>query len=170
MNARMDRLREEIEETTRDMGDSDWSSAPRERWSSAEILEHMGRSYGTTAKMLELRLEAGGPPEVRTAKVTEFLKKFLVVDLGIFPSGTKSPEMVRPQGDPGLVARERALKNLLRMDAAIAVAEMRWGNAPIAMHPVLGPLTAGEWRKFHFVHGQHHLAQIRKRVPKKAAR
>ncbi|MGZ7099671.1 MAG: DUF1569 domain-containing protein [Candidatus Angelobacter sp.] len=28
-------------------------------------------------------------------------------------------------------------------------------------HPVLGPLTAAEWRKFHLVHGLHHVKQIR---------
>jgi hypothetical protein len=29
-------------------------------------------------------------------------------------------------------------------------------------HPILGPLTAAEWRKFHLIHGLHHIKQIRK--------
>src|ERR1700721_2221583 len=28
--------------------------------------------------------------------------------------------------------------------------------------PILGPLTAGQWRKFHLVHGMHHVKQIRR--------
>jgi hypothetical protein len=73
--------------------------------------------------------------------------------------------MVMPEGDPGPVALERALKNLARMDTAIAAAEARWGSdGPIAMHLILGPLNARQWRKFHYVHGHHHLLQIRKRA------
>jgi hypothetical protein len=165
MDARLDRLRKEIEETTRELRDSDWSRAPRQRWNSAEIMEHLGRTLGTTAKMLELKMAVGGPPQVRTAKIAEFFRKLLVVDVGYFPPGTKAPAIVMPEGDPGPLALERALKNLARMDIAIAAAEARWGSdAPIAMHPVLGPLSAGQWRKFHCVHGHHHLVQIRKRA------
>ncbi len=170
MDSGLDRLRIEIEETTRNLRDSDWSRAPRERWNSAQIMEHLGRTYGTTAKMLELSLEAGGPPQVRTGKIAELLKKLVVVNLGIFPSGTKSPAMVMPKGDPGPVARERALVSLTRMDKAIAAAEARWGSdEPIAMHFILGPMKAEQWRKFHYIHGHHHVAQIRKRIEEKAA-
>ncbi len=171
MDAWLDRLKRDIEDTTRALRDADWSRAPAERWNSAEIIEHMGRTYGTTAKMLELSLEAGGPPQVRTGKVAEILKKLVVVKLGIFPSGAKSPAMVMPKGiDPGPVARERALVSLVRMEKAIAAAEARWGSEePIAMHPILGPLKAGQWRKFHYVHGRHHLEQVRNRVEAKSA-
>ncbi|MGZ4836286.1 MAG: DUF1569 domain-containing protein [Terriglobales bacterium] len=34
-------------------------------------------------------------------------------------------------------------------------------------HPFLGPLTADEWRKFHWVHGRHHTRQIRERIGKR---
>lgn len=171
MDVWLNRLREEIEATAGDLCDAEWNRAPEGRWSSAQILEHLGRSYGTTAKMLELSMGVGGPPQVRAAKLPELLKKLLVVNLGVFPEGAKSPAMVMPQGDPGPVARERALANLKRMDAAIAAAVERWGSeAPIAMHPILGPLNPRQWRKFHYVHGHHHLLQIQKRVGEKAER
>ena len=83
MDAWLDRLRKEMEATTRGLCDSDWNRAPRERWSSAQIIEHLGRSYGTTAKMLELSMGVGGPPQVRAAKLPELLKKLLVVNLGV---------------------------------------------------------------------------------------
>jgi len=170
MNVWLDRLRKEIEETTVELGDSDWSRAPKQRWNGAQIMEHLGRSYGTTAKMLELNMGAG-VPQVRAANVSELLKKLLIVKLGVLPSGAKSPATVTPKGDPGPVALKQALANLERMDAAIAAAEEQWGSGkPIAMHPILGPLNPLEWRKFHYVHGHHHLVQIRKRVGNKPER
>jgi hypothetical protein len=168
MDAWLDRLQKEIEETTVELRDSDWNRAPKERWSSAQIMEHLGRTYGTTAKMLELGMGAGNPG-VRAAKVSELLKKLLVVKLGVLPSGANAPAMVTPKGDPGPVALERALANLKRLDVAIAAAEERWGSMePIAMHPILGPLNSREWRKFHYIHGHHHLLQIRKRAENRA--
>jgi hypothetical protein len=170
MDAWLDRLRKEITETTADLSDSDWSRAPRGRWSSAEIVEHLGRSYGTTAKMLELKMGVGGPPQIRAAKIWEILLKVLIVDLQIFPSGAKAPDMVIPKGEPGPAALKRALGNLERMDAAIAAAEERWGSQPIAMHMVIGPLNAMQWRKFHYIHGHHHVLQMRKRLGDRVVR
>jgi Protein of unknown function (DUF1569) len=171
MDAWLSRLRKEITEITADLNDSDWSRAPRGRWSSAEIVEHLGRSYGTTAKMLELKMGVGGPPQVRTAKISEFLLRLLIVDLQIFPSGAKAPDMVIPKGEPGPAALKKALNNLERMDDAITAAEQRWGSQePIAMHLVIGPLNAGQWRKFHYIHSHHHVLQMRQRLGDRAAR
>jgi hypothetical protein len=165
MDAWLERLREEIEATTRRLRESDWDVAPEGRWSSAQIMEHLGRSYGTTAKMLELSLGTGRPPAVRDAKISERLKRFLIVNLGLFPSGAKAPTYVMPKGDSGPVALKHALSNLERMDVAITNAEERWGsNEPVGMHFALGPMSPGQWRKLHYVHGHHHLLQIRKRV------
>jgi len=165
MDAWMDRLRTEIVETTADLNDSDWSRAPQGRWNSAQIMEHLGRTYGTTAKMLELKIAAGTSPQVRTARIIELLLKVLIVDLGVFPTGAKAPEMVIPTGEAGPVALKRALISLERMDAALTASEEMWGRqTAIAMHFRLGPLTALQWRKFHYFHGHHHMLQIRKRL------
>ena len=59
MDAWLDRLRKEIEDCTRGLSDLEWSRAPNGRWNSAEIMEHLGRTYGTTAKMLELSMDTG---------------------------------------------------------------------------------------------------------------
>lgn len=165
MDAWLNRLRKEITETTADLNDSDWNRASRGRWCNAEIVEHLGRSYGTTAKMLELKMGVGGPPQIRAARVREFLLRVLIVDLQIFPSGAKAPDMVIPKGAPGPSALKQALSNLERMDVAIATAEERWGSQdPIAMHLIIGPLTADQWRKFHYIHGHHHVLQMRQRL------
>jgi hypothetical protein len=49
------------------------------------------------------------------------------------------------------------------MDEAIAHCEQRHGKRTRLLdHPVLGPLTARQWRKFHWVHGKHHVKQIQR--------
>jgi hypothetical protein len=53
---------------------------------------------------------------------------------------------------------------IVAMDKAIADCEARYGSrVRVLDHPVLGPLTARQWRKFHLVHGRHHVKQILKR-------
>jgi len=48
------------------------------------------------------------------------------------------------------------------MDELLTQCENRYGRVTCLMdHPVLGPLTAQQWRKFHWVHGRHHVRQIR---------
>jgi len=52
---------------------------------------------------------------------------------------------------------------ILAMDEVIAQCEARFGKRTRVLdHPVLGPLTARQWRKFHWIHGRHHLKQINK--------
>jgi hypothetical protein len=47
------------------------------------------------------------------------------------------------------------------MDGLITQCETRFGRSTrILDHPVLGPLTARQWRKFHLAHAQHHVKQI----------
>jgi len=162
MDAWLDRLRREIEATTQGLGEAEWKRAPLGRWNSAQILEHLGRSYGATAKMLELSLGEGGPPPVRAAKISERLAQFLVVSLGMFPSGRKAPAFVMPQDEPGRDVLQQALSGLERMKVAMAAAEERWGSKqPVAVHFVLGPMNLGQWRKFHYLHGHHHVRQMR---------
>jgi hypothetical protein len=164
MDAWLERLRQEIAGATTGLDDAAWRRAPQGRWNSAQIVEHLGRSYGTTAKMLEVSLASGGPPDIRPAKLQEKLLRGLIVTLGVFPTGAKAPAMVMPTGQDGPAALKRALENLERMDIALATAEQRWGTGAVAMHFRLGPMKAEEWRKFHYVHGCNHVKQMRKRL------
>jgi hypothetical protein len=46
------------------------------------------------------------------------------------------------------------------MDTIIARCEEQIGSRrQLLDHPVLGPLTAAQWRKFHLVHGLQHVKQ-----------
>jgi hypothetical protein len=170
----LDRLRREIEEATRGFGEAEWRRAPQGRWNSAQIVEHLGRTYGGTAKMLERSLSAqgntAGKLELRAATMKERVIQFLVVSMGRFPSGQEAPAFALPEGnDAGPEALHRALGGLERMRTALAAAEQRWGSSrPVGVHVALGPMNAAQWRKFHYVHGHHHVRQILERSGSKA--
>jgi hypothetical protein len=56
---------------------------------------------------------------------------------------------------------------IAEMDEVIGRCERELGGGKfrgraIFEHPILGPLTARQWRKFHLVHGRHHVKQIRR--------
>jgi hypothetical protein len=49
------------------------------------------------------------------------------------------------------------------MDEVIRQCEEKIGRGTKLLdHPILGPLTASQWRKFHLVHGLHHGKQLRR--------
>jgi hypothetical protein len=62
---------------------------------------------------------------------------------------------------PGMKVRAEVGAKIVEMDAIIAQCEARFGRSSRLLdHPILGPLTAMQWRKFHFVHGRHHVKQL----------
>jgi len=55
------------------------------------------------------------------------------------------------------------VEKIAAMDAIITEAESKFGSElRLLDHPILGPLQAKEWRKFHWVHGRHHLKQMQR--------
>lgn len=132
---------------------------PDGKWSSADILDHLNLTYLGTIKNFERCLAAGHP----TADADRDRKRWqrrVIVWLGFFPRGRKSPERVMPRGTPAERLTREIFQSIARMDDVIAECESRFGPGPLAQHPILGPLTADEWRKFHLVHGKHHARQI----------
>jgi hypothetical protein len=68
---------------------------------------------------------------------------------------------VQPKGLPAEKVRNQIVAKIVAMDAIIAQCEVRFGRSVRLLdHPILGPLTAAQWRKFHLVHGRHHAEQI----------
>jgi hypothetical protein len=52
---------------------------------------------------------------------------------------------------------------IAEMDEMVTRCEEKLGaRSKLLDHPMLGPLTAAQWRKFHLVHGLHHVKQIRR--------
>jgi Protein of unknown function (DUF1569) len=139
------------------------------RWSIADTIEHLARTFSGTAKGLERAL-AGGAPAATRASLQSRAASLLVVDCGYFPKGRKSPAVAVPRGiEPGR-ALPLALENLRRMDDALGRAAEAFGTrVHVLDHPVLGPLSVRQWRKFHWVHTRHHARQITQRMAARAA-
>jgi hypothetical protein len=158
------KARQEIDEATAGMTAEDWRRAPEGKWTASHILEHLSLTFGGTAKMLEKRLAAETPEAMRTRTLKECVMQTALFLRKEIPEGRTAPEGVRPMGMEGEEALRRIREYLATMDTRIDEAEKRWGSSEkIAAHPILGPLTAERWRKFHFIHTRHHMRQVRAR-------
>jgi DinB superfamily len=160
MDSYLERLRQAVTSATRGMTIEDLTRRAEGKWSAAEVLEHLYLTYTGTQKAFERCLKAGKPlggvptfkQRVSTAAVTEF---------GYFPKGRKSPDQVFPRGQSAEKIVAEIGPQIAAMDKAIAECEERYGSrVKVLDHPVLGPLTARQWRKFHLAHGRHHVKQI----------
>jgi len=163
MDLYLERLRQAITSATSGMSSEQLTRRREGKWSAAEVLEHLYLTYTGTQKAFERCLKAGKPlggtpsfkQRMSTAAVTEF---------GYFPKGRKSPDQVLPRGMPAEKIVAEIGPQIAAMDAVIAQCEERYGSrVKVLDHPVLGPLTAKQWRKFHLAHGRHHVKQILRR-------
>jgi Protein of unknown function (DUF1569) len=162
MDSYLKRLQQVIASATEGMTAEELLHHPEGKWSTAEVLEHLYLSYTGTAKGCARCLEAGKPFTSKPTRRQSF-QAFVVAELGYFPRGRSAPERTRPKGmAPEKVAPEIA-SAIDRMDELISQCESKYGKRiKVLDHPVLGPLTAQQWRKFHWVHGRHHVKQIRR--------
>jgi hypothetical protein len=104
-----------------------------------------------------------GKPLATEASMRHHIRAFVVVGLGHMPTGRKSPATAQPRGLPAETVRNEVGAKLVAMDAIIEQCEARFGRrVHLLDHPILGPLTATQWRNFHLVHGQHHQKQLLK--------
>jgi hypothetical protein len=160
MDAHLARLKETIASATHGMSVEDLTRHPEGKWSVAEILEHLYLSYTGTIKGCLRCLEAGTPLATSTT-LPQRVKAFVVVKIGKFPPGRKAPKNTEPRG----IAPEKIFADIgpqiVAMDEAITKCEERYGKKiKLLDHPILGPFTARQWRKFHWVHGRHHVKQM----------
>ena len=133
-------------------------------WSTQEVIEHLVLTYRGTLAQTGKYLQRGSPSE-RKAKWNQTAARILVVGLGRFPPGVPAPEFVRPGrgGMPAMYGDALAAllqEELSRLDLHLVRCAQVFGKRAFAPHFRLGPLSAQQWRKFHLVHGWHHLAQV----------
>ena len=133
------------------------------KWTCAEILEHLFLTYTNTNRALAKCLETG-TPLATSSTLRQRVATVAVVNFGYFPEGRKSPERAVPKGTPAGEVRATILTEIDRMESGFADCERRFGaKTKILDHPVLGPLNAQQWHKFHLLHGRHHVRQMRER-------
>ena len=166
MDSYLERLRRELEDATSGATADGLAQAPAGKWSAAQILEHLLLTYQNTNRGLAKCLAQGAPLATR-GTLKHRLAALLVVNLGYLPGGRKAPERVTPRGTPLEEVRQAIAPELQKIDSSLDACERRFGaRTKIMDHLFLGPLTAQEWRRFHWVHGRHHARQIRERMGK----
>jgi len=132
------------------------------KWSVAEILEHLYLTYTGTIKGFERCLESG-KPLARIPTTQDRIRTLVVVGIGHMPEGRRAPKNAMPRGIPPEQVLAEVAAKISEMDAIIQRAEETFGvRTRVLDHPILGPLRAQQWRKFHWLHGRHHVRQIRR--------
>ncbi len=129
------------------------------KWSAAEVLEHLSLAFSSTTKAMDRAVEQGRAAKKR-ATARQWLATAIVVRIGYFPSGRQAPEWTWPRGLDAAQAVETIRAALIEMDSRISEAQAKLGNGVVAVHPIIGPLSAKQWRKFHWEHTRHHMKQI----------
>ena len=164
MDSYLERLRQELEEAIGDASASVIANAPPGKWSAAQIAEHLFLTYKQTNRGIAKCLEQGAPMATR-GTLKDWAATLLVVKFGYLPGGRTAPERATPRGMLQEEVRQGVGAELQKMSSGLDDCERRFGyRTKIMNHPFLGPLTAEEWRRFHWVHGRHHARQIRERT------
>jgi hypothetical protein len=160
MDSYLRHLEEAIASATRDMTADEVTGHAEGKWSVGEVLEHLYLTFTGTIKGFSRCLETG-TPSAPSPTLRQRLSKLVVVNCGYMVPGRKAPKFTVPRG----TAIETVVRDIIpaigRMDEVIARSEIQFGRRTYVLnHPVLGRLTGREWRKFHWVHGMHHVKQI----------
>jgi hypothetical protein len=160
MDSRLEELKQALESAVEGMSSEQWSRHAPGKWCAAELLEHLYQSYVGTINGFERLMKAGKPLATR-ASMKHRVQTLVVVGIGHMPAGRKAPAAAVPKGVPVEKVRREIGEKMVAMDAIIAQCEARFGGrVKVLDHPILGPLSATQWRKLHVVHGRHHLKQL----------
>jgi hypothetical protein len=160
MDFRLDSLKQSLESAIEGMSNEQLSWHSPGKWCAAEVLEHLYLTYTGTIKGFE-RVMTSGKPLASRPSMSQRVQTFVVVGLGRMPAGRKAPAVAQPKGLPVEKVRNELGAKMAAVDAIMAQCEARFGRrVPLLDHPILGPLTAPQWRKLHVVHGRHHHKQL----------
>jgi hypothetical protein len=163
MDSYLELLHQAIASATEGICEKDLERRTDGKWSAAEVLEHLYLTYTGTSKAFERCLQAG-KPLASAPTLKNRMAAILVTEFGYFPEGRKSPDHACPKGISAEKVVTDICPQIAAMDKIIAQCEERFGSRKKVLdHPVLGPLTASQWRKFHWIHGRHHVKQILER-------
>lgn len=160
MHPQLQRADTAIHRTVDGMSDTQMLLHPEGKWCTAEILEHLALTFAGTIKVMQ-RCLAEDKPLATKQSIQQIVGTFAVATFLYVPKGRKSPAQVMPKGADPKTAVAQIFGNLKRMDEAISACQAKFGaSTKIADHPILGALTAKQWRGFHLAHTLHHMRQI----------
>ncbi len=137
---------------------------PFGKWSKQQIADHLILTYKASEAVLTNRISRGRPTRA-SPNVSQRLAQFVVLTLGHFPTGRGAPPEVMPGSDTGPRSGDDLLHEarqcLSRVDDLLVQTSNAFGRTKKSVsHLVLGPISPDQWRRFHLVHGLHHIRQI----------
>jgi len=167
MNATLHQLQREIASCLNGLDAGQTQLRPPSRpgkWSIQQIIEHLLLSYSGTETALNARLAKRTPTRAKP-NLLQRASQYTLIHLGYFPTGREAPPLVTPPATShplsGRELAEASAEHLHRIDDLSAEGEKLFGtDERCASHMVLGPLSINQWRRFHLIHGEHHLKQI----------
>jgi len=134
---------------------------PPGKWSIAEVLEHLYLTYTGTIKGFE-RAAAASKPLATSPTWRQRGRSLVVLGVGYLPPGREAPPFARPRGLPTEKVVTEIGPKIAEMDELIGRIEEKFGKRTKLDHPILGPITGYQWRRFHLIHGMHHIKQIQR--------
>ena len=136
------------------------------KWSAQQVVEHLVLGYRLTSSALETRLNKGRLSRNRKRTYLQWSLQLMILSFGKLPRGVPALDEVMPVAGSFAAMDGQQLGNLIRqemeaMDKLFDACRRKFGMERVAVHPLLGPLRVDQWRRFHVVHGLHHLTQLR---------
>jgi hypothetical protein len=134
-----------------------------EKWSIQQIVDHLCLTYAATVIAINGRLAKGTPTRAQPS-LRQRVGQYFLINLGYFPPGREAPAMVMPPIPECALCGEdlsaKAAAGLTTVDKLLDDAEAAFGHDRCITHMILGPMSIHQWRRFHLIHGRHHVKQI----------
>lgn len=162
MSPELEHIRREVERLTHGWSESDWQNALASNRTCRQILEHLLLSYSSTTQDVLNVMEVGRPLGGKPTWSHRW-RTLCVAKLGLLPWEFVPLRQPPPKDGLESDSLRRFYDTLVALDATLSDAERRFGNrVKLLDHPILGPLSVQEWRRYHRAHAKHHLRQMKR--------
>jgi hypothetical protein len=168
MHAVLEQVVDQISSEVRHLDADATQLHPKElvhKWNVQQVVEHLVLGYRLTTEALEIRLKKGRLSRKHSRTYLQWTLQMMILTFGAMPRGVPALEETTPKPGRFVAMSGPELSDLLRseleaMDSVLDACRRRFGIERVGIHPFLGPLRVDQWRRFHALHGHHHLIQL----------